>query len=458
MSTSSSPLYFNGTSTFSSDLQQVISRAVSIASLPISQLENTVSTLTSEQSTLSSLSATFSSLQSGLSSINTALASGNIAATSSSSAVAKASASAGAMIGSYTVQVVDPGSQASAMSVNGVSDPTSESISSSSSFTLTANGQTYTNIVPPVGSNSLNSLVSAINTATQGAVQATVVNVGTAAQPIYELSIQNTAYGPLPITLTDSDGNNLLDTASDATSVQYRINGQPPSTQDPLSSDTRNLAISPNLSVTALGAGTSTITVAASTSQLANALNSFVSDYNSAASALSSQRGRNGGALSGQGIIDTLSEALHNITSFTTSGPVQSIADLGLTFNDTTGQLSFNPATLSSAASSDFSSVTGFLGSPTTGGFLQAATSALNSILDSSSGAIPSQLKGIAGEITSDTNRINAEQAKISQLQDNLTSQMASADALIASLQSQSDYMTNLFTALTANQNQIANG
>jgi flagellar hook-associated protein 2 len=458
MSTSASPLYFNGTSTFSSDLQQVIARAVSIAALPVTQLNNTVSTLTSEQSALSNLSASFSSLQTDIGAINAALGSGNISASSSDTTVAMASATTGAMVGSYTLQVIDPGSQASALSTTAVSDPTSQSISSSASFTLTANGQTYTNIVPPVGSTSLGSLVSAINTATQGAVQATVVNVGTPEQPSYELSIQNTAYGALPITLTDSDGNNLLGTPSTATSVQYTVDGQPASPQDPLSADTRTLTLSPNLTATALAAGSTTITVAQNTNTLANALSSFISDYNAAASALNAQRGKNAGALSGQGVIATLTEGLNNITSYTSSGSIQSLSDLGVKFNDTTGQLSFDPTMLNSAAASNYSAVTSFLGSPTTGGFLQAASGALTSILDPTSGAIPSQLTAISGEITSDNNRITADQANISQLQANLTQQMANADALIATLQSQNTYMTNLFTSMISNQTQIANG
>src|ERR1700733_5416792 len=117
MSTSStSPIYFSGTSTFSSDLQQVITNAVSIASLPINQLNNTVSTLTSEQSALSNLSTSFTSLQNDLASINTAVGSGNYSVTSSDSSVATASASTGVMFGTYTLQVIDPGSQASAVS------------------------------------------------------------------------------------------------------------------------------------------------------------------------------------------------------------------------------------------------------------------------------------------------------------------------------------------------------
>ncbi len=459
MSTSStSPIYFNGTSTFSSDLQKVISQALSIASLPIEQLNNDVSTLTSEQSALSSLSGTFTSLQTALAGVDTAAGSGNYGISYSDSTVATAKASSGALLGTYTLQVVDPGSQASAVSTTTVTDPTTQSISSSASFTLTANGQTYSNIMPPVGTTSLDSLVTAINTATQGAVQATIVNVGTPSQPEYELSIQNTAYGALPITLTDDGGNNLLGTPTDATSVEYTIDGQPPATEDPLSSDTRTLTLAPNLTATVLAGGTTNITVGQSTTNIANAISSFVMAYNAASQALTAQRGTSGGALSGQSVIDTLSQSLQNLVNYSGTGAVQSIADLGLRFNDTTGALSFDPTVLSAAATNDFSAVTSFLGSAATGGFLQAATNAMTGILDSTTGVIPTELSSLSGQITADNNHIISDQNNVSQLQSNLTNQMAAADALIAETQAQNTYMTSLFTSMTANQNQIANG
>jgi flagellar hook-associated protein 2 len=459
MSTSSaSPIYFNGISTYSSDLQTVITRAVSIASMPINQLNTSVSTLTSQQSALSALSMSFTSLQSDLAAINTAVGSGNYSVSSSNSGVATASASAGALLGSYTLQIVDPGSQASAVSTATVTDPTTQSISSAASFTLTANGQTYSDIMPPVGTTTLDSLVSAINTATQGAVQATVVNVGTPSQPSYELSIQNTAYGALPITLTDDSGNNLLGDPTTATSVQYTVDGQPVSPQDPLSSDTRTLTLSQNLTVTALAAGSTTITVGQSTSNIANAISSFVSDYNAASQALSAQRGSSGGALSGESVIHTLTASLQSLTHYTAAGSIQSMADLGLTFNDTTGALSFDPTVLTAAAAKDFAGVTSFLGSATGGGFLQAATNTLSSVLDPVSGIIPTELSSTSSEIMADNAKISQDQNNINQLQTNLTTQMASADALIASLQSQSSYLSSLLTSMTANQNQIANG
>jgi flagellar hook-associated protein 2 len=449
MSTSTSPI-FSGTSTFSADFSQVISRAVSIASLPIDGLNTTKTTLTSEQSALSNLSDAFASLQSAVAAIGTAVSSGNYAVSSSDSTVASASAASGALLGTYTLEVVDPGSQARAASTTTVTDPTTDSISSSPAFTLVANGQTYNNIMPPPGANTLTSLVSAINTATQGAVQATIVNVGSPSQPSYQLSVLNTAYGDLPITLDDGGGN-LLGTPTPATPVQYRINGQPDASQDPISSDTRSLAISPGLTVNVLKAGTADITVGQSTSGIANAINNFVKAFNSAAQALAGQRGSGGGALAGQSLINTLSQSLDNITGYNNSGTIQTMADLGLTF-DTNGVLSFDSSVLTEAAQEDFPSVISFLGNSSTGGFLQTAANTLSGILDSTTGAIPALLNSISGEITDTDNLINRNQDRVDQMQKDLTARMSAADAAIAQMQQQLTYVTNLFTAMTNTQ------
>jgi hypothetical protein len=50
--TTSTPAAFLGNSAFSTDLQAVITRAVNIASLPITQLQNQLNTLTSQQTEL----------------------------------------------------------------------------------------------------------------------------------------------------------------------------------------------------------------------------------------------------------------------------------------------------------------------------------------------------------------------------------------------------------------------
>jgi flagellar capping protein FliD len=107
MSSSPAPITFNGSSTYSSAFQQVITRAVAIASLPLQSLQQSVSTLTSQQSALSSVGANFNALQSAVQALSSATGGSPTAQVSDPSAVT-AAASAGALPGTYTIQVDNP--------------------------------------------------------------------------------------------------------------------------------------------------------------------------------------------------------------------------------------------------------------------------------------------------------------------------------------------------------------
>lgn len=446
--TSSTSAVFTGTSTYANDFAAVITRAQGIASLPITLLNSEKVTLTAQQSAMNTLSGSFASLQASLLSLDSSVSNATSAISISDATVASASATPGAFLGSYNLQVTDPGSHASATSTASgaltVTDPTKSSISVSTTFTLTANGQTYANITP--ASNTLTDLAAAIQTATGNTVQTSIINLGTASSPSYQLSIQNSKYGALPITLNDDSGN-LLGTPTAATSVQYLINGQATTP-----SDTRTLTLSPNLSVTVLAAGTTHITVGQSPSAIANQIKGFVTAYNASVKALDGQRGSNGGALAGQSIINTLSQALSSTTNYTGTGSVHSMADIGLTFDKVSYALTFDPTVLNARAAQDFTGVTAFLGGTTTGGFLKAASDTLNGLTDSTSGAISMMQTSFAQEISNNSAEISLNQDRVDKLTQSLNAQMAAADALVASMQQQATYMTNLFTAMTANQ------
>ena len=92
-----------------------------------------------------------------------------------------------------------------------------------------------------------------------------------------------------------------------------------------------------------------------------------------------------------------------------------------------------------------------FLGSATGGGFLKTATDALNGIEDSTTGSVKTAIKTVNGEITQENALITQETKKITDLQTALIQQMAAADATIASLENQKNYITNLFTAMMNN-------
>src|SRR3569833_2688097 len=121
---SSTPITFNGSSTYASSFQQVIQRAVGIASLPMQILQGDVTELTSKQQATSGLGSNFQLVQTALSAIGGA-SSGSPAAQVAGSGVT-ATASTGALPGTYSIQVDDIGSSTVSLSKDGltaVTDP-----------------------------------------------------------------------------------------------------------------------------------------------------------------------------------------------------------------------------------------------------------------------------------------------------------------------------------------------
>lgn len=431
-----------GLSNYSQDLQNAVNQQVALAELPMQQLETEVSNLTSQTSELGTLSSDFQSLQSAVASLNTD-SQGILSASVSNSNVLNAAVGADALAGTYTVTVTQAGTHASAMSTTGVADPTTEGLDSASSYTLSVNG-VQTTITP--ASDTLDALAAAINANSSAGVQATIVNVGSSSSPNYELALQSTSFGDSPISLTDTGSStNLLNQLTAGQDVKYQVNGLP---STPISSTSSSVTLSPGVTANLLGTGTSTVTVAPSTASLSNDLSSFVTAFNNTVAQVAENIGQGGGALTGDGTIYTLQQALNSLGNYTSaSDGVTSLSALGVTFNST-GQLQFDPSVLAGASSSQINSAVSFLGNATSGGFLQFATNTLTSIEDPTTGIIANETTQINAAITSDNQLVSQQQAQITQLQSDLQSQMSTADAAIASLESQQSFYTSLFTSM----------
>lgn len=434
------PPTFNGSSKYASDFQQVLTRAVSIASLPLQQLQNGEITLTQQETALGGLQSNFSSLQSAIQGLGSAQAA--MSASVSNSSTISASASSTALPGTYSVQVTSLGSSTTTLSNAGtpaVTDPTTGNISSSSTFSLTLNGTAHT--ITPSGS-SLQALASAINNAGL-AVQATIVNVGSGSSPDYRLSIASNNLAPDTIQLNDGSSN-LLTTLSAGAAATYQVDGLSTSIQ----SSSRQITLSPGLTVNLLQANVGqwvTVTVAPNTGALSSGLSSFAAAYNAAVDAVGQQHGQNAGPLAGDSLITSLGQALQAVSLYTgSSGSVTSLADLGLSLDPTTGHLSLNATQLNNQS---IAAIQQFLGSATSGGFLQAATSAMTSAADSSSGLIQGNVSSIQAELNRQNDLIAQEQDRVNTLQANLQQQLAAADAAIAVLQQQVTMMSDLFQA-----------
>jgi flagellar hook-associated protein 2 len=442
-STTSTP----SSSQYSSDLQQVLARAVAIASLPLNQLNSQLTDLQNRSTALSSLNGKFSSLQTALQGVSNAATS--TSAQVSDSSVLTAQSTSAAQAGSYAIHIKSAGAPSSALSADGlpaVQDPSTQSITTASSLTLTVGGTPVT--ITPAG-NTLSALADAINSSGAN-VSATIVNLGSPASPDYRLSLQSTKLGDITIQL--NDGSDLMGTLSAGSEAQYQVNGQPAGF---ISSDSSTVTIAPGVTVDLLQSGDATVTVSQSSSAQANALSSFVAAYNAAVDELGANRGQGGGALTGDSLIYTLSQSLRDMSGFTGgAGAVQNLTDLGLTF-DKTGHLNFDQTVFNTVSAAHPSDVSAFLGSPTTGGFLKDATDTLNGLEDPNTGVIETTMNSAQTAIDNQNQKISDEQDRIDALTTSLTAKIDAADALIASLEQQATYFTTLFTDMNAiNKNQ----
>jgi flagellar hook-associated protein 2 len=435
-----SPVGFTGGSLFANDLQQVITRAVNIASLPIQQLTNEKNKLSSQASALSQLSDQFTKLQASITSLTSAATSGSIAANVSDSSVVTATASASTLPGTYNVQVLDPGTFSSSISNNGlttVTNPAVQNISASTSFTLSVGA---TNYPLTLSGSTLNALADSIN-GSGAPVQATIINIGTGAQPDYRLAIQATGIGAQAIQLNDGS-QDLLNSLAPGSNASYTVNGQP---AGGISSTSRTVTIAPGLTANLEKAGTATISVAHDTTSVRNSLSAFVNAYNAVADELDKSHGVAGGALSGDSVVFSTSATLRSITSYSNGASTFStLESLGIGF-DKSGRLEFDPSQISSLSQTQTTALNNFLGDGTSTGFLKSSADALKSLLDPTNGLLPQAVSSVDAQISNQQQLIDTNQARVDALKTSLLQRIGAADALIASLEQQNNFITGLF-------------
>jgi flagellar hook-associated protein 2 len=443
------PTYFTGMTNFSSSLNAAISQEVQIAGLPIQLLQNNVNDLTNQQSELNTLNGDVTAVQTAVASL--ASAAGSMLYGTVSDVSATATVTSGATAGSYLLQVTNLGSYSNALSNDGlttVTNPASQNVSASGHYTLTVTVGTGTPVATPISysGGNLNGLAQAINNANAG-VQATVVDVGSNSAPDYRLSLESDNLGPVTMQLNDGQnggGTNLM-TASGPAGVlaQYSVMGKPVQSN----SDTVTLAPGVTLHLKYTNSSAATVTVAADPTNVGTTLNNFVTAYNKAMSELNNNRGQTPVALAGESIVYQLSNDLQNLANYAGgSGNISSLQALGVEFQDTTGQLSFNQSTFDAATSGQTDALTQFLGSTSGGGFLETATNALTNILDPNTGVLTQATGTLQSQINSVNSQMTQKEAAVTLLQQNLTQQMAAADTMIYSLQQQESMLQSMFT------------
>jgi len=305
-------------------------------------------------------------------------------------------------------------------------DATSTAVSASGQLNLVVGSTTYN--LDITGNNNLNGLALAINNAGAG-ITATV----TGTPGSYSLALA--ASGPTTIQLNDA-GVALISDTNQGTNASFELNGIL------ITQSNNNVTgvipgVSFTLQNTTSESGSVTLSLASDGSQLATALQSMVTDYNTLVTQVQAQQGPSAGPLGGDLLIEQISSDMQQLVTYwnpNATSSVRSLSDLGVTFSDT-GQMTFDQDTFNALSDTQLADAFNFLGSSNTGFGALAAN--FTQLTDPISGLIETEETGLNQTNTDLNNQIATLNAQVAQVQADATTEAQQADAYVAELQSQ---------------------
>lgn len=292
-----------------------------------------------------------------------------------------------------------------------------------STVTINVNsGDTLSTVAGEINSSGLN-------------LSATVVTDSSGAH----LQIASTGSGSVSVS---SDPTFNMTRASTAANASLTVDGIPiTSATNTVTGAITGLTL--NLTGTTPTNNPATLTVTSDTTQISQALSTFVSDYNSALSQVNSQftystSSGSQGVLGSDSTVRSLQGALEGVVAYNSpasadSGSIQSLSDLGVTVNDD-GSLSLDTSKLTSALA-DPSAVQNFLQGNALNGFAQQFSSEIDQFNDPATGAITNEISNLNQQYSDLQSQVNDyESGYIASQQTVLTAMYSQAEIALQQL------------------------
>jgi flagellar hook-associated protein 2 len=422
------PLSFTGVSKFSADFGTIMDRAVKIAQLPITQLQNRDGDVIQKKTLLSGISASVSAFADSLEALGQTATNRALTASSSQPSVVSA-VNAGATIGaSYTINsVTSIAAAGSERSLISYGDSTATPVGSTGDFKLVVGAEHYDFTL---ANNTLIGLRDKINTLGAG-VTASILTTGDGNY----LSISSNTSGAKALELRDDPvgaNANLLTTDNQGSDLVFHLNGIKVQ-------QSRNLvnSVIPGLSFTVLSASNSAtqLSLASDRSDLASALSNFTGSFNGLRGQLNAQVGSAAGLLTGSSLVTQLSGQLRQLASHrSASGSIRSLAELGVTF-DNKGTVQFDTKVLDGLTDEQLTDAFKFLDNSSTG--IAKFAGGLRQFSEPIGGLIKLEQQGLDRVDLAIQKQIASMNDRISVMQRGLTLRLQQADALLATLESQ---------------------
>ncbi len=355
------------------NVQQLISNLSAAYQQPIMVLESQQQSYQTTLSAWGTLQSSLSSLQSSMSSLQNLSSVNNRSVSLSNNNAATATVSANAATGSYSLSNIVLAQSQSIYSQD-FSSASSGAVGTGTLQIQVGSGA-VTNVAIGSSNNTLDGIASAINTANAG-VNAAVVYDGTG----YRLTLTGTGTGAssaFSVTtsgatgslanLSYSSGSSGMTLSQAAQNAGVSINGLAVTS----ASNTISGAI-PGVSLNLLQAsGSTTLQVSASNSAFVGAVQSFTTAFNKTMGTINQLTAYNaqagsGGPLLGDASVQGLRTQLLNLISgqgvgVASGSAYNSLGSVGLGLTSS-GTISLNTSTLSTALNSDFNNVAGLFG------------------------------------------------------------------------------------------------
>lgn len=430
----------NLTGQYATSFQQILNKSVQTAEVPLTELQEQDTAVLGQKAALGSLQTTVAALTSSLTALGTDGATGALSASSSNSAAVTVTDTGATAPATYVINsVTSAASAASETSLVSYGDPTSTPITTGTAqpgqmkLMVGATAYEFT-----LTSNNLNGLVNQINGLAGNPVTASVLTTSSGDY----LSLTANSTGQAALQLDDeSSGTNVNTTTGNdpGTDAVFELNGIH---IDQTSNTVNNVIPGLTFNIVGPSASATTLTLASDPSQLSSDLQAFVTNYNALATAVQSQVGTSGGALVGDSTINQLQFTMQHLISHfsSTTGGVQSLSDLGVTFNGIDGTLTFDPTAINGMSSTQLTNALNFLGSSTTG--LGAFSQNFDQFSNSVTGLIGTE---ITSDTASDANfqtQIDTTTNQINAMQTSLAKQIEASDALESEYESQQTELT----------------
>lgn len=439
------PLKFTGISSFSEDFQTILSRAVSIASLPLQQLQNSQTDMLAKKQSLSSLRTAVADLALAVEALGEAGETRSLSVLSTNTNRVTVSKNGSVSSGVYHItNITSVAVAASENAHTGLDTEDATEVDADGSLELVLGTQTYA-ISLTSETNNLVGLSNAINSSGAG-LTATIINAGSETGAYY-LSVTAAEPGETMLELRTEAGNdatNLLTSSNQGSNAEFELNGIPISRRDNTISDVINGLTLTIVSETEAGEDVS-ITASSSRGTLASRLNDFVSAYNAAASAVNAHIGEDAGILSGELVLRQIQGALRQLTGYAGSGEVGSLAALGISL-DKTGTMSFDTTKFYTLSTAAFESALDFMGSSQTG--FGALAERLDEISNPFNGLIKTQQDAFDSSDTRIDDQIAAISQRIEVMQSSLALKLQQADVLISQFASQQSQLEAVVKSL----------